>query len=443
MTEFGLKNKNMIKNIIKFGFLFFFMVLYTFNSTYAQSKFGKDSLSCLENRAIYYQSYQQKNYEDALKPWRWAFINCPQSSENIFRNGPKIIKARMKLDVENKSSYIDTLMMIFDQRIQYFGKEGYVLGLKGYELVIADPNRSEEARNILLQSIEKQGNKSGPQAVYGYIKSIVNLEKLGLRSEADVLEAYSYIDPIIQYNIANKSKNTKYFIQYSEKIEKLFSDYANCNDLISLFSKKFDSSAEDLDFLNRAVKLLDNKDCTSSELFFKVSSKLYELDPSASAADKMSKMSIARGKYSNAINFAKEAVDLEAEQNQKAIYHLSLADAYRNAGSYVSARNEVYKALDIRKGWGEAYMNLGNIYIAGAKECAGDFEKSTVYWVAVDAFRRALSDEDTKQRASRSINTYSKYFPNKETCFFNGIEDGKSHVVGCWINQSTIVRTSD
>ena len=75
-------------------------------------------------------------------------------------------------------------------------------------------------QNILLKSIEKQGNKSGPQAVYGYIKSIVNLEKLGLRSEADVLEAYSYIDPIIQYNIANKSKNTKYFIQYSEKIEK-------------------------------------------------------------------------------------------------------------------------------------------------------------------------------------------------------------------------------
>ena len=349
----------------------------------------------------------------------------------------------MRLDIENKSSYIDTLMMIFDQRIQYFGKEGYVLGLKGYELVIADPKRSDEALDILSKSIEKQANKSGPQAVYGYIKSIVNLEKVGLRSEADVLEAYSYISPIIEYNIANKSKNTKYFIQYSEKIEKMFSDYANCNDLISLFSNKFDSLSEDLDFLKRVVKLLDKKECTSSELFFKVSSKLYELEPSASAADKMSKMSIARGKYSNAITFAKEAVDIEADKKQKAIYHLSLADAYRNAGSYSLARKEVYKALDIRSGWGEAYMNLGNIYIAGAKECSGDFEKSTVYWVAVDAFRRALSDEDTKERASRSINTYSKYFPNTETCFFNGIEAGKSHIVGCWINQSTIVRTSD
>ena len=61
MMEFGLKNKNMIKSIINFGFLSFFVVLCPFNDISAQSKFGEDSLACLENRAIYYQSYQQKN----------------------------------------------------------------------------------------------------------------------------------------------------------------------------------------------------------------------------------------------------------------------------------------------------------------------------------------------------------------------------------------------
>jgi hypothetical protein len=63
--------------------------------------------------------------------------------------------------------------------------------------------------------------------------------------------------------------------------------------------------------------------------------------------------------------------------------------------------------------------------------------------VAVDAFRKALSDEETKNRASKSINTYSKYFPTKETCFFKGVEAGKSHTVGCWINKKTMARTSD
>ena len=31
---------------------------------------------------------------------------------------------------------------------------------------------------------------------------------------------------------------------------------------------------------------------------------------------------------------------------------------------------------------------LGSIYVAGAKVCDTDFEIQTVYWVAVDAFKR-------------------------------------------------------
>ena len=38
----------------------------------------------------------------------------------------------------------------------YFGKEGYVLGLKGYELVIADKKRSAEALSILDKSLTLQ-----------------------------------------------------------------------------------------------------------------------------------------------------------------------------------------------------------------------------------------------------------------------------------------------
>jgi len=409
----------------------------------AQSKFGTDSVACIENRSIYVQNFKSKNYSDALKPWRWAWKNCPEANENTFRHGPKIIKARMKIDPQNQSAYIDTLMMIYDQRIQYFGKEGYVLGLKGYELIGVDKSRAEESLGYLQQSLDLEENKSSVQAVYGYMQAIVNLEKKGEKTKQDVLEAYARISEIADYNIVNKTKTAKYFVQYSEKIENLFTPYANCDDLIVLFSQKFDASTDDVNALKRITKILDNKKCTESHLFFNASSRLYELDPSASSADKMAKMSIAKGKSAASVEFAKEAIEMEEDANQKAIYYLGLADAYRNAGSYASARNAVNSALELRGGWGEAYMNLGNIYIAGAKICGDDFEKSTVYWVAVDAFRKALFDENTKDRASKNINTYSKYFPAKEICFFKGVEAGKSHTVECWINKTTIVRTSD
>lgn len=390
-------------------------------SANGQSKFGADSAACIKNRSLYYQSYKQKDYANALNPWSWAFRNCPRSAENIFKNGPKIIKARMKIDPENKAAYTDTLMMIYDQRIKYFGKEGYVLGLKGYELINIDKSRSAEGLGYFQQSLEIDGNNSSVYAVYGYMKAIVNLEKKGEKTKQDVLEAYARISEIVDYNIVNEN-----FIQYSEKIENLFTPYANCEDLIAVFFVKFDPTTNDVSFLNKVTKLLADKDCSAHQFFFDASSRLYELEPSASSADKMAKMSIAKGKSTAALEFAKKAIELEEDENQKAIYYLGLADAYRNMGSYASARNAVYSALELRSGWGEAYMNLGYIYIAGAKTCGDDFEESTVYWVAVDAFRKALFDEDTKKRASKSINTYSKYFPAKEKCFFKGVEAGKS-----------------
>ena len=432
----------MINKMMKINFVLVVIVLMGLSAN-AQSKYGTDSVACIENLSLFREYYKQKNYVDALKPWRWTFNNCPKSSGNIYKNGPKIYKERIKVDKENKAAYIDTIMMIFDQRIQYFGKEGYVLGLKGYELVIADKKRSAEALSILDKSITLDGNHADFRAVYGYMKAIVNLEKNGDKTKQDVLEAYARISEVIDYNIVNESKVTKYFIQYAEKIENLFTPYANCEDLVTLFSAKFDPATEDVSFLKRVTKVLEKKECTNEQLFFDASSRLYELDPSASSADKMAKMSIAKGKYSDAIEFAAKAIEMEEVENQKAIYYLGLADAYRNAGSFLLARNAVYSALELRSGWGEAYLNLGNIYISGAKNCGGDFEKSTVYWVAIDAFSRALSDEDTKARASKGINTYSKYFPTKETCFFNGVEAGKSHTIGCWINKATTARTSD
>jgi len=428
--------------MMKINFVLVAIVLIGFSAN-AQSKFGADSVSCIENLSLFREYYKQKNYVDALGPWRWTFNNCPNSSGNIYKNGPKIYKDRMKVDKDNKAAYLDTIMMIFDQRIQYFGKEGYVLGLKGYELVIADKKRSAEALTILDRSITLDGINSDFRAVYGYMKAMVNLEKNGEKTKQNVLEAYARISEVIDYNIVNESKVTKYFIQYAEKIENLFTPYANCEDLVILFSAKFDPITDDISFLKRVTKVLEKKECTTQQLFFDASSRLHELDPSASSADKMAKMSIAKGKYSDAIEFATKAIGMEGVGNQKAIYYLGLADAYRNSGSFALARNAVYNALELRSGWGEAYLNLGNIYISGAKKCGGDFEKLTVYWAAVDAFSQAILDEDTKSRASKSINTYSKYFPTKETCFFNGVEVGKSHTIGCWINKATTVRTSD
>jgi len=427
----------------KFGILLSMLLLI--GTVQSQSKYGEDSVKCVINLSLYREYYKQKNYEDAIKPWRLAYNNCPASSGNIFKNGPTIIKYLIKKTPENKAAYTDTLMMIYDKRIQYFGKEGYVLGKKGTDLIKYDPSSFEQAYAILSKSIEMQGNSSEAGALAAYFKAITHMEKEEKLDKQAVLEGYAKVAEICDYNIINNSKKEKYYSQASTIIESLFAPYANCDDLIGIFSSKFDSNTEDIDLLNRITRLLSSKECTDNQLYFDAAIRLHELSPSASSASKVGKMNIAKNKYGDAITYFKQAVEMEEENNTKARYYLELADAYRLSGSFRSARSMAYKSSELRPDWGEPYISIANIYISSAKKCASsNFEKETVYWVAVDKFIKAKSiDKNITDKANKSIATYSKFFPNTEQCFFEGVESGQTYLVECWINEKTKVRTRD
>ncbi len=423
--------------------LVFLIVSYLSLDTYAGGKWGSDSVTCITNLSLYREYYKQKNYKDALTPWRWAYLNCPQSSGNIYKNGPIIIKAQMKVDKENKAAYIDTLMQIYDRRIEFFGKEGFVLGLKGSDLLRYEKTRYDEAYQILKKSYEIEQNRSSAGAISSYFKSATIMEKNGKLQKEDILELYAELSSVIDYNLENNPKKTKFYTQTSSNVESLFTPYADCDALISIFSVKFSKAPNDTNLLKRILKVMDTKDCTENQLFFEVSSKLYELEPSALSASKMGKMSISRKDFSQAIQYCKQSIELENNDEAKAIYYLGLADAYRNAGSFSNAREAAFKALELKNNWGEAYMNIGNIYVAGAKSCGNDFEQKTVYWIAVDMFNLAKRDNDVEERARKSINTYSRYFPSTEVCFFNNVEKNSEYQIECWINRKTVARTSD
>ena len=426
-------------------FITIYIIILSSLALSAQSKYGKDEQACKENVSVFREYCKQKNYEDALNPWRWAYTNCPASYATIYKNGPKIIKAQIKKYPENKNEYIDTLMMIFDQRIKYgFGKEGYILGLKGYELFFTDKNRADEAYQILKTSINMDNNTSSVQAVYAYMKVTIYLQKKGVKSKEDVLSAYSIVSEIVDYNIKNESKTTKNFIKYSEKIEDMFTPYANCEDIISLYSEKFQTSKEDIDLLKRIEKILTEKECIKNQLYLDVLSVLQDIDESYDYEIKLASALFANGYFLKSSNVFREILqNYELEENLKAKTLLDYANSLRMEKKYSQAISQTIKALQIKPDWGEAYLLQGNIYVSGAKSCGNDFEQTTVYWIAVDCFVKAKSDDKVKDIAVKSINTYSKYFPNKETCFFNGVQSGEKYTIGCWINKTTLARTID
>ena len=86
-------------------------------------------------------------------------------------------------DPDRKNALIDTLMGIFDTRIEYFGKEGYVLGRKGVSLYTLRIGDFEEAYGILKKSVDLEESKSYPDVLVFYMRATKKLIDEGIAEE--------------------------------------------------------------------------------------------------------------------------------------------------------------------------------------------------------------------------------------------------------------------
>jgi tetratricopeptide (TPR) repeat protein len=111
---------------------------------------------------------------------------------------------------------------------------------------------------------------------------------------------------------------------------------------------------------------------------------------------------------------------------------------------YPECRTAAQRALEINPNEGLAYIYIGLAYAQGARACGTEPQVSqrAGFWAAVDKFRRAreVDPERVGEMATNMINLYSQQFPSGDDLFFQGIAEGSSFRVGCWIQESTIVR---
>ncbi len=431
------------------------------------SKYGSDSVTCVMNLSLYREFYKQwkaskyKNsaIEDAQKPWRWVYNNCPKASENIYVDGVKMINFRIKKEKDKniKKGLIDTLLSIYDRRIEYFPihyrtkkqQKGMILGRKGVDLYKLDPaNNYIAASKILKESIDLDGvHAKGPVFIY-YFRTITKMAKKGDSDTASVVDAYDLISDYVDENIdkyekLGKQKKVEEWNNIKGNIENTFEPFANCTDLVRIYQKKYDEDATNIDLLKKITKLLDKKDCQESELYFNATVSLYKLEPSPEAAYLIGKIMLKEGKYNECIPYMEEAIKME---NTKRAYQalIFLASDYQSLNNFPKARAIAYKAIKLDPSLGKPYVMIGDMYAASASDCGNDeLTKKVAFWAAVDKYKKAKTVEpDLTAAMNKKINIYRQHFPPTELLFFHNLNEGDSYKVECWINENTTIRAA-
>ncbi len=424
------------------------LILILFFSTLGYSqKYGADSVKCVTNLSLYRDYYKQKAYDDAYKFWNIVFRICPASSERMYVDGSNLVEHKIKnaKDEAAKAAYIDTLKLVYDQRIANFGNEGYVLGRKGTDMLRYDSKNLEEAYNTLLKSFELQGNETEAGAAVSLMTAAVYMEK------REKISADQIVDLFTGLSAANSSNITKYKGQRSEdyyvkaqaKVEELAAPYLSCDVLVKMAKDNYEGNKSDAAWMERTADLLDKKGCIDDPIFFTIAKKMHESNPSAVSAEKMGVMSLKNKEYDAAVGYFKQAIEMAEDQGKLFDYNIELAQAYSSKGAYSEARKYARKAAELEPGNGLPYIMIGDMIAGSSSACNfGDACKNkAIYWLASDYYAKAKSvDPSMSEKANSKIASYRKYYPTKEECFFQGTKEGDTVEIGCWIGESTKAR---
>ena len=409
---------------------------------------GEDSVRCVTNLSLYREYARNKNYNMAIGYWKIVFDECPKASKNIYIDGAKMYRDFIDNtdDQQRKNELCDTLMLIYDRRIQYYKEVGKVRGYQGADLLKYRRNDGiqyvQQGYDYLKQSLELKEEDASKAVLPMLLSASITLYKDGKLTAQQTIEDYIQISSIIDIMIKDKpGDNILPTLKQSLDDNFVNEGPGDCNTLIEYFTEEYKTKKADPAFLTMLTNLLSARGCTDSDLYFTAIKDLYSLAPSAESAVKIAIYARDRGNNDETIEYFNHAIELETDATKVADYDLGIAVAYQKLSDKVKAREFALKAAGAREGFGDPYIFIGQLYADSKNECSKEKLPNAIYWAAVDKFMKAKAvDPSVEERANKLIATYSPYFPDKEKAFFENILEGSTYTIGCWINESTKVR---
>ena len=410
------------------------------------SKFGVDSAKTIENASIYTELLKQGNYTQALPAWRYVFFNAPALQINTYVYGEDLI-SNLYLKTKDKA-YLDTLMMVYDQRVKYFSDyrnydKGYILGKKGTSMLRFSSNIEEvkAAYVVLSESFELKGERSFPPVVQNLFRAGSYLFQNKAMTQEEFIILYEKCTDVTAKWIAHSRKGCDILMS---KLNAMFFDagISDCNVLSKILRKKFEANRGNVEEMKNIESILARGECQDLPLYTEIAEGIYKADPNAHAAYVLALMFGKRRDFDKMESYLLEAVDKSNNNADKAEYFMKLAYMSLSKSNYPAVKNYALKILQLNPKSGLAYILIGRAYAFYSKNYGSDaFEHASVYWAAVDKFQRAKAvDSSVSDEANKLIKTYSEHFPSKDEGFFREVHAGSTVKIGSWINETTLAR---
>lgn len=421
-------------------------------NTFAQGKYGADSAECVKYLSYYKEYFKQKNYDESLPNWRKAYNLCPPTAnQNLIIDGTTLLRRLISQNAKNpeyQAALIDSLFTLHDIRAEYYPKYATTaLNNKAVDISNFVKNDSETAYNLYKEIIDVNGAATKSTVFIFAFNSAVDLFQQAKMDAEEVINCYQKYMELLGQATSSSDDDAEQLSKVKTDLESLFitSKVASCDNLIALFTPRFEANPDDIDLVTNIVKMMSTtEDCSSNDLYLNAVTAMHKLDPSYNSAYYLYRLNSARGNIDEAIAYLEQAIAYpESDAAQDGEYYYELAAFCFKNGKSSKAYDSAMKAVDFNPEMaGKAYFLIGTIW--GATSCGGDeVARRSPYWVAVDYLTKAKNaDESLTEEANRMISQYRAYFPQTADAFMYDVTDGQSYTVSCGgMRATTTVRT--
>ena len=407
---------------------------------------GDDPTTAKEKNAIYNDMMKNDNYVGAIEPLEWLLANTPDLNSAIYINGVKIYDKLQgaETDPAKKKQYQTRCLELYDQRIEYFGKENQVLNrkaYKAYKFLRDDKESYDELYNLFERTFELNGDKVAVNNLVAYMDVIRRYRANGgSLSDDDVLERYGKTMAILDKNVEayeKKGKDTASLEKNRDFINKMLTGMVkmDCAFIDEKIGPAFESNPSDLAMAKRIIALSLTYNCSKSDLFLKAAMTLQDQEPTFSMAKIIAIKNDAAKNYEEANKYYLEALELASNDKQRADIEYGLANHYRARGMKSRSRTSAYAAVKSDPSRKEAYKIIGDLYMTSYNDCRQGVSKvddRAVFLAAYKMYERA-GDRNGMSNAE-------KQFPSMEEIFELSLKEGQELKVGCWINETVTLK---
>ena len=302
----------------------------------------------------------------------------------------------------------------------------------GYSFYKKEKDQYFNVYKYFKEAFELKGADLNRGALVAYMDMVYKNYLYKNLSDEQVIDTYSAISEALaeQRKYASEAQRKK--IDYSADLVDRLLTATKVEISCEFVEEKLGPKLEQGDDLNMAKKifgLMLKGKCLDNPLALKAAGIVQENEPTFGVAKFMAQKNAQDGNDATAIEYFQEAVSLTDDNSEKAEMYVNIARIQMKNGQKSTARNSARRALSFDPSYNDAYKLIGDLYMGSLDECKEEksqVQDRAIFIAAYNEYRKA---GDTSRMAAAKAQ-----FPSIEDIFNEGMEEGQSITVGCWIN---------